>query len=101
MASFFFIFFGNGKRHRAPPKLVCFGERVWIKIKEVIKEDLLERKKNYRRVKKEKISSKEKVNRGNKETETHENHKSRNGDFPLDGSGIRKSCGGRKKIGPW
>ena len=33
---------GNGKGHRTPPRLVCFGESIWIKIKEVLKEESLD-----------------------------------------------------------
>ena len=33
---------GNGKRDRTPPlrvkRLVCFGEKIWIKIKEIVYE---------------------------------------------------------------
>ncbi len=63
--------------------MVCFGERIWIKIKEIIKEDSLERKK------KDKRGKKKKVNSSGKAIETPQSEKSRNGYFSLDGSGIR------------
>ena len=66
-----------------PPKLVCFGKRIWIKIKEVIKEDPLKRKKKGKRGKKKKVNS------SGKAIETAQSEKSRNGYFPLDGGGIR------------
>ena len=74
---------GNGKRHRTPPRLICFGERIWIKIKEIIKEEPLERKKKDKRGKKKKINS------GGKAIEIPQSEKSRNGYFPLDGNDIR------------
>ena len=74
---------GNGKGHRDPPKLVCFGKRIWIKIKEIIKEEPLERKK------KDKRGKKKKVNSSGKAIEIPQSERSRNGYFPLDGSGIR------------
>ena len=40
--------FGNRKGHRDPPlkgkKLVCFGKETWIRIKEVLRGEVLERK---------------------------------------------------------
>lgn len=78
---------GNGKGHRTPPRLVCFGERIWIKIKEVLREESLERKKKDKRGKKKKVNSSDKT------VEAPQSEKSRNGYFPLDGSGIR--------IKPW
>ena len=75
---------GNGKRHRTPPRLVCFGERIWIKIKEIIKEDSLERKKKDKRGKKKKVN-----NSSRKTTEISQEEKGRNGYFSLEGSGIR------------
>ena len=86
-----FLIVGNGKRHRDPPRLICFGERIWIKIKEIIKEDPLERKKKGKRGKNKKVNSK------NKTIETPQSERSPNGHFPLDGSGIRIKLWWEKK----
>ncbi len=78
---------GNGKGHRDPPlrarKLVCFGERIWIKIKEVVREGCLEGNK------KDKRGKKKKVNNGNKAIEIPQSEKNGSGCFSSAGSGIR------------
>ena len=76
---------GNRKRHRDPPRLVCFGERIWIKIKEIIKEEPLERKKKDRRGKKEKTNS------SNKAIDIPQVNGSKTKSFLLDGI----------KVNPW
>ena len=84
----YFWLVGNGKGHRDPPlrakKLVCFGERIWIKIKEVLREEFLEGKKKDKRGKKKKVN-----NSSRKTPEIPQEEKGGNGCFSLDGSGIR------------
>ncbi|MCK4326693.1 hypothetical protein KAW55_08065 [bacterium] len=79
--------FGNGKRHRDPPlrlkRLVCFGERTWIRLREVLKKAPLEKKSITRR-------KKEKEPTGAKAIKAHEDRGRRAVRFPLDGIRIRK-----------
>ena len=70
--------YGNRKRHRDPPRLVCFGKEIWIKIKEIVREGC-EEKKNDRRGKKEKTNS------SNKAIEIPQVNGSKTGSFLLDG----------------
>ena len=81
------IFFGNGKGHRDPPlrvkRLVCFGERIWVKIKEVVRGSCGERKNNARR-------KKEKAAIGDKARETHQDNGTRVINSSLDGIRIKR-----------
>ena len=96
---------GNGKRHRNPPlglkKLVCFGERTWIRLEEVVKKPRLQREqycseaalplavfhrkeKSGTRRKKEKAAGNDRANKRSPGREI------KVVDFSLDGIRVRK-----------
>lgn len=79
-------FRGNGKRHHDPPlrvkKLVCFGERAWVRLREAVGRVFLE--------KRVKTGCKRgKAATSNKEIKTYQDRVSGVVNFPVDGMGIR------------
>ena len=86
MSRSFISEFGNGKRHRDPPlrvkKLVCFGERTWVRLKEAVGGVLLEKRVRKRR-------KREKAATSNKGIKTYQDRGIRVVNFPVDGIGIR------------